>query len=157
MLRLVALHFDNAQAVAYTKYVNKLSAQERQSVIVALVEGNSIRSTCRMTGVAKGTVLRLLVEIGKACDAYQDAHLNGLYCRRVQCDEVWTFCHAKAKNVSEEKHGQFGYGDVWTWVALDADSKLAVCWHLGLRTPEDAIALMTDLASRPEASYSTHD
>lgn len=101
-----------------------------------------------MTGAAKGTILKLLTDLGEACFAYQDATLRNLYCRRVQCDEVWAFCHAKAKNVPQEKKGQFGYGDVWTWVALDADSKLAVCWHLGLRTPDDAIALMSNLASR---------
>ncbi len=128
--------------------VNRLSPQERQQIVAALVEGNSVRSTCRMTGAAKGTVLRLLVEIGGACAEYQDAYLRGLYCRRVQCDEVWAFCHAKAKNVPKEKQGQFGFGDVWTWVALDADSKLVVCWHLGLREVEDALALMNNLTSR---------
>lgn len=128
--------------------MNRLGSEERTQVIHALVEGNSIRATCRMTGTAKGTVLRLLVKIGEVCASYQEAHLRNLYCRRVQCDEVWAFCHAKAKNVPQEKKGQFGYGDVWTWVALDADSKLAVCWHLGLRTPDDAIALMSNLASR---------
>src|SRR5437773_4939885 len=101
-----------------------------------------------MTGAAKGTVLHLLEQIGGVCAAYQDVTLRNLYCQRVQCDEVWAFCYAKAKNVPKEKHGQFGYGDVWTWVALDADSKLAVCWHLGLREAEDAQALMNDLASR---------
>jgi DNA-directed RNA polymerase specialized sigma24 family protein len=79
----------------HNKGVNRLSPQERQSVVAALVEGNSIRSTCRITGAAKGTVLRLLVEIGGMCDAYQDVHLRGLYCRRVQCDEVWAFCHGQ--------------------------------------------------------------
>ncbi|HEX9532042.1 MAG TPA: IS1 family transposase [bacterium] len=128
--------------------MNRLSRKRQTEVIAALVEGNSVRATCRMTGVAKGTILSLLADLGPLCDAYQDTHSRNLYCRRIQCDEVWAFCHAKAKNVPEEKRGQFGYGDVWTWVALDADSKLVVCWHLGLRTPEDAIALMTDLASR---------
>ncbi len=115
---------------------------------MALVEGNSIRATCRMTGVAKSTILRLLVALGEACAAYQDRTLRGLYCRRVQCDEVWAFCHAKQKNVPAKKRGQFGYGDVWTWVALDADSKLVVCWHLGLRDADDALALMNNLATR---------
>src|SRR2546428_87515 len=128
--------------------VNRLDRQERTRVITALVEGNSVRATCRMTGAAKGTVLHLLEQIGGVCAVYQDVTLRNLYCRRVQCDEVWAFCYAKAKNVPKEKHGQFGYGDVWTWVALDADSKLAVCWHLGLREVEDAQALMNNLASR---------
>jgi len=107
--------------------MNRLSRKQQAHVITALVEGNSIRATCRMTGTAKGTVLRLVAEIGKACADYLDANLRNLYCRRVQCDEVWAFCYAKAKNVPQEKKGQFGYGDVWTWVALDADSKLVVC------------------------------
>lgn len=101
-----------------------------------------------MTGVAKGTVLRLLAEIGAACADYQDAHLRGLYCRRVQCDEVWAFVGAKEKNVPAHKRGQFGRGDVWTWVALDAESKLAVCWHLGKRDANDAMTFMNSLASR---------
>jgi IS1 family transposase len=128
--------------------MNRLSPQERTKVIHALVEGSSIRATCRMTGTAKGTVLRLLTEIGEVCSSYQDAHLRNLYCRRVQCDEVWAFVGAKQKNVPERKHGQFGIGDVWTWVALDADSKLVVCWHLGKREPEDAKTLMNNVASR---------
>lgn len=117
-------------------------------MVAALVEGNSVRATCRMTGAAKGTVLRLLGEIGSACAAYQDKALRGLTCRRIQCDEVWAFCYAKERNVPEGKRGQFGFGDVWTWVALDADSKLAACWHLGLRTADDAMALMNNLATR---------
>lgn len=128
--------------------VNKLSAADRVRVITGLVEGNSIRATCRMTGAAKGTVLRLLAGIGEACSAYQDGTLRNLYCRRVQCDEVWAFCYAKQKNVPARIRGQFGYGDVWTWVALDADSKLVVCWHLGLREAEDGHALMNNLAGR---------
>lgn len=128
--------------------MNRLSERQRTQVVTALVEGNSIRATCRMTGVAKSTVLRLLVALGRACAAYQDRTLRGLYCRRVQCDEVWAFCHAKQKNVPERKRGQFGYGDVWTWVALDAESKLVVCWHLGLRDADDALALMNKLADR---------
>ncbi len=128
--------------------MNRLSPERQARVISALVEGSSIRAVSRMTGVAKGTILKLLAELGEACAAYQDTNLRNLYCRRVQCDEVWAFCHAKAKNVPEDRRGQFGHGDVWTWVALDADSKLAVCWHLGLREVEDAQALMNNLASR---------
>jgi IS1 family transposase len=101
-----------------------------------------------MTGAAKGTVLRLLEEIGEACAAYQDVTLRNLFCRRVECDEVWAFVGAKQKNLPRQKRGQFGLGDVWTWVALDADSKLVVCWHLGLREADDAMALMDNLASR---------
>lgn len=101
-----------------------------------------------MTGVAKNTVVNLLVDLGGACARFQDTTLRNLFCRRVQCDEVWAFVGAKQKNVPERKRGQFGIGDVWTWVAIDADSKLVVCWHLGKREPEDAMALMNSLASR---------
>lgn len=105
----------------------------------------------------KGTVLRLLSEIGKACAAYQDSTLRNLYCRRVQCGEVWAFCYAKEKNVPSEKRGQFGYGDVWTWVALDADSKLVACWQVGKREAEDALALVENLAGRVAHRYPAHD
>jgi len=128
--------------------MNRLSRQQRTQIISALVEGNSIRATCRMTGAAKGTVLKLLADIGQACAAYQDATLRGLTCRRVQCDEVWAFCHAKEKNVPHQHKGQFGYGDVWTWVAMDADTKLVPSWLVGRRDAEDAGALMRDLVSR---------
>jgi IS1 family transposase len=128
--------------------MNKLSRVERTGVLAALVEGNSIRATCRLSGTAKGTALRLLAEIEEACASYQDAHLRNLYCRRVECDEVWAFVGAKQRNLPREKRGQFGFGDVWTWVALDADSKLVVCWHLGKREADDALALMNSLAGR---------
>lgn len=127
--------------------MNRLSTGQRTAIIAALVEGSSVRATCRMTGAAKGTVLRLLAEIGEVCASYQDTHLRNLYCRRIECDEVWTFVGAKQKNVPERKRGLFGYGDVWTWVALDADSKLVVCWHLDKRDSEDALFLMNNLAS----------
>ncbi len=101
-----------------------------------------------MTGVAKGTVLRLLREIGAACAEYQDKALRGLTCQRVQCDEVWAFCYAKEKNVPDQHKGEFGYGDIWTWVALDADSKLVPCWYLGKRDAEDASVFIANLAER---------
>jgi IS1 family transposase len=107
-----------------------------------------VRATCRMTGVAKGTVLRLLGEIGLACAEYQDKTLRKLTCRRIQCDEVWTFCYAKEKNVPTDKKGEFGYGDVWTWVALDADSKLVPCWYLGRRDAADANVFIANLSER---------
>lgn len=112
------------------------------------MEGNSIRATCRMTDTAKGTVLRLLRDMGEVCAKYQDAALRGLPCRRVQCDEVWSFCYAKEKNVPDPFKGSFGYGDVWTWVAICADSKLVVSWLVGNRNAETANAFMLDLAER---------
>ncbi|MBZ5553910.1 MAG: IS1 family transposase [Acidobacteriia bacterium] len=128
--------------------MNTLTTQKRAQVIAALVEGNSIRSTVRMTGVAKNTVIKLLVDLGAACERYQREHLNGLNCRHIQCDEIWSFCYAKGKNVPKEKIGQFGFGDVWTWVAIDADSKLAISWLVGKRTAEYAKAFIDDLSSR---------
>jgi IS1 family transposase len=128
--------------------MNKLSMARRAQVLACLIEGNSVRATCRMTGVAKNTALKFLTDIGTACRSYQDEHLRGLTCKRVQCDEIWSFVHAKAKNVPEDKRGQFGYGDVWTWVALDADSKLAINWAVGNRDANTAEAFIYDLADR---------
>ena len=127
--------------------MNRLSTADRTRVVAALVEGNSIRATCRMTGISKPTVLKLLADIGKVCTAYHDAHVRGLKCKRVQCDEIWSFVGAKQKNVSEEKMAQ-GNGDCWTWVALDADSKLVVSYLVGQRGPRWANAFMEDVASR---------
>src|SRR2546430_14957265 len=104
--------------------MNKLSTQRRAQVIAALVEDNSIRATCRMIGTAKGTVLRLLVVLREVCSIYQDEVLRNLPCRRIECDEIWSFCHAKAKNVPEKYQGILGYGDVWTWTAICADTEL---------------------------------
>lgn len=92
--------------------MNKLSLEKKARVISALVEGNSILATCRITNTAKGTVLRLLRDVGKACAEYQDKHLRNLSCKHIQCDEIWSFCYAKDKNVPIDKQGQFGYGDV---------------------------------------------
>jgi len=128
--------------------MNKLSLEKRTQVIVALVEGNSIRATCRMTDTAKGTVTRLLASVGAACAKYQHAYLRDLPCRLIQCDEIWSFCYAKEKNVPEDKQGKFGYGDVWTWVAMDAETKLIVSWLVGLRNAGDAFRLMRDLQGR---------
>ena len=128
--------------------MNKLSAEKQAQVISALVEGNSIRATCRMTGTAKGTVTRLLASVGKACAKYQDEHLKNLNSKHIQCDEIWSFCYAKQKNVPEPKQGTFGYGDVWTWVALDADTKLAVSFLVGLRNVVCATHFINDLRNR---------
>lgn len=128
--------------------MNKLDTDKRTQIISALVEGNSIRATCRMTGAAKKTVLKLLVDIGTVCAQYHDRFVRNLACKRVQCDEIWSFCHSKEKNVPEEFKGQFGYGDTWTWTALCADTKLIASWHIGSRGAEDAHIFMKDLASR---------
>jgi IS1 family transposase len=128
--------------------MNRLSIEKRAQILAALVEGNSLRSVVRMTGAAMNTVLKLLVDLGQVCEEYQDRNLRNLNCKRIQCDEVWQFCYAKAKNVPLEKQGQFGFGDVWTWVALDADTKLVPCWTIGDRSAGTAYAFIRDLAAR---------
>lgn len=128
--------------------MNKLTREERVRVISALVEGNSIRSTVRMTGIAKNTVVKLLAEIGSVCAEYQHEHIRNLNVKRIQCDEIWAYCYAKQKNVPEDKKGQFGFGDVWTWTAIDPESKLIISWYVGLRNAEHAKCFMSDLASR---------
>src|SRR6266853_4471893 len=128
--------------------MNRLTKEQRTKVIAALVEGNSLRATARMCDVVFNTVLKLLPEIGRVCLEYQDKALRNLTCKRIQCDEIWTFCYAKEKNVPEDKKGQFGYGDVWTWIAMDADTKLLCSWMIGDRSAVTAHAFMQDLASR---------
>jgi IS1 family transposase len=128
--------------------MNKLSGEKRRQVVAALVEGNGIRPTVRMTGVSKNTIAKLIVELGAACSEYLDKALVKLNCERIQCDEIWSFCYAKGKNVPEEFRGKFGYGDVWTWVGMDADSKLVVSWLVGNRDGGTAFAFVQDLAKR---------
>ena len=128
--------------------MNVISLEEKTKVISALVEGNSIRATCRMTGIAKGTITRLLASVGKACGEYQDIMFRNLPCKQIQCDEIWSFCYAKDKNVPEKYKGKFGYGDVWTWTAIDADTKLVPSWLIGHRDAPDAYRFMQDLKSR---------
>ena len=128
--------------------MNRLSTERRAEVIRALVEGNSIRATVRMTGVAKNTVTKLLVDVGQVCSAFQDATMRDLPCTRIQCDEIWSFCYNKEKNTAPEHQGQFGYGDVWTWTAICADTKLVPSWLVGERDTENAMIFMDDLKSR---------
>lgn len=128
--------------------MNKLTPAKRAQVVAALVEGNSIRSIVRMTGVAKNTVTKLLVELGAACDEYQRRVLVNLSCRRVQCDEIWSFVGAKDKNADPELKATGEAGDVWTWTALDPDSKLAITWLVGGRDAGYAHCFMSDLAGR---------
>jgi IS1 family transposase len=128
--------------------MNKLSTEKRSQVIGCLVEGMSIRSTVRATGVAKNTIAKLLVNLGEACSAYMNEYLRDLPCTVIECDEIWSFCYAKAKNVPPEHEGEWGYGDVWTWVAIDADTKLVPTYYIGRRDAADAYRFMTDLAGR---------
>ncbi len=127
---------------------NILSNADRAAVVAALVEGNSIRATSRMTGVARNTVTKLLLDLAAVCAAYSDEHLVNLPCKRLQVDEIWEFCYAKAKNVPADKKGTFGYGDVWTFVAIDAATKLVPSWLVGSRDTGSATALLQDLQPR---------
>lgn len=126
--------------------MNKLTTEKRAAVIAALVEGNSLRGTARLTGVARMTIEKLLRDLGTACAAYHDANVRNLKSRRIQCDEIWSFVGAKARNVPDEKIGE--WGDVWTWTAIDADSKLIVSYRVGNRTASDAYDFMKDVAAR---------
>ena len=128
--------------------MNILPLEKKIQVLSALVEGNSVRATGRMTGVAKGTINRFLARVGKACMEYQDTMLRDLTCTNIQCDEIWSFCYAKEKNVPEVHKGEFGYGDIWTWVAIDADTKLVPSWSVGLRDIACAKKFMLDLKNR---------
>jgi IS1 family transposase len=128
--------------------MNRLSTEKRAQIIGCLVEGNSIRATVRMTGAAKNTITKLLVDLGEACAEYQDGELVDLPCKVVEADEIWAYCYAKNKNVPEEFKGTPGYGDVWTFTALCADTKLVPSWLVGERTSNDAEVFLTDLASR---------
>ena len=128
--------------------MNKLSIERQAQVIKVLCEGNSIRSTARITDTAINTVVKLLKDTGDACAKYQDIHLRNLRCKTIQCDEIWSFCYAKQKNVPEDKQGRFGYGDVWTWTAIDADTKLVASWSVGLRDAGYASEFMRDLQGR---------
>src|ERR1700690_1288262 len=128
--------------------MNKLDNAKRAQVVAALVEGNSIRSTVRMTGVAKNTIAKLLVELGAACAEYLNETLVNLNCRRVQVDEIWSFVYAKQKNVTKEIAEARIAGDVWTWVAIDADSKLVCSWFVGQRDAGCATEFIQDLEKR---------
>lgn len=128
--------------------MNRLTNAKRTAVVAVLFEGNSIRATVRMTGVAKNTVVKLLVDLGAACACYQDETLRNLPCRRLQCDEIWSFVGAKDKNVPADKAGKFGAGSLWTWTAIDADAKLVPSFLVGTRDLGSAFTFISDLASR---------
>jgi IS1 family transposase len=128
--------------------VNRLSTFERASIVRALIEGNSIRATARLTGTNRETVMRLLSDLGASCDVFQGGALRNIASRRIECDEIWSFVGAKARNVPEKRRDEYGIGDVYTWVALDPDSKLVLTWRVGQRTADDAERFMADLASR---------
>lgn len=123
--------------------MNRLSGAQRAAVVRCLIEGNSVRSTTRITGVAKATVLKLLVEVGEFCSLYSDMVLRNLPCARIEIDEIWAFVGAKARNAK-----QAGQGDIWTFTCIDPDTKLMVSWLVGSRTVDTASAFMIDVADR---------
>ena len=127
--------------------MKQLDTARRAQVVRCLVEGNSIRSTVRITGVAKNTIVRLLGEFGCACAAYHNKAVRNVRVRRLQCDEIWEFVGAKAKNVTPEKKAA-GWGDIWTWTGIDADSKLCVSYLVGGRDAGWANEFMEDCAKR---------
>ena len=138
-----------AKAVQYDRIMaNVLSTEKKVAVISALVEGCSVRSTVRMTGVAKGTILRLLADVGKACAAYRDAVLRNIPAKRIQIDEIWSFVGAKQKNVTAKMAATRVCGDVWTFTAIDAQSKLVLGWLVGQRDAGCATQFLNDIASR---------
>ena len=127
---------------------NVLSMDKKVAVISALVEGCSVRSTSRMTGVAKGTILSLLASVGEACAKYLDVTLRNVPAKRVQIDEIWSFCYAKAKNVTLEMANERIAGDVWTFVAIDAETKLVISYLIGRRDAECASEFLHDVSQR---------
>jgi IS1 family transposase len=125
--------------------MNKLETSKRAQILHCLCEGTSLRATTRLTGAAINTVVKLLCDAGNACTRYQDKVLRNLTCKRLQCDEVWAFVGCKQKNV---KDGERSRGDVWTWAAIDADTKLVPCWFVGTRDGGAAYHFIHDLKSR---------
>ncbi len=106
--------------------MNKLNTEDRARIVSCLVEGNSLRATTRITGIHRTTIMKLLADLGTACAEYQDKTLRNLKCTNIQADEIWNFCYAKQQNVPKAMKGKFGIGDVWTWVAICADTKLVL-------------------------------
>jgi IS1 family transposase len=133
--------------------MNRLSTEERARIVAVLVEGNSLRATARITGFARMTVEKLLRDLGVACREFQDRTLRGLVCKRIQCDEIWSFVYSKARNVPGNLSGQFGYGDVWTWTAICADTKIVPCWLVGPRDGRAAREFLFNLSLRIDGRF----
>src|SRR5215469_18617168 len=119
--------------------MNRLPLSKRTQILGLLVEGNSLRAASRLADVSFNTVLKFVGDMGRACAAYQDGALRNLTPKKIQVDEIWSFCGCKQKNVPEQRRGEFGIGDIWTWVALDANNKLAISWLVGSRDGSSAI------------------
>ncbi|MCU1427434.1 MAG: transposase [Actinomycetia bacterium] len=136
------------EAQRHMQATTRLTTEKRAAIIGCLVEGMSMRAISRTQGVSRNTIDKLLVDLGTACADYQDAALRDLDIARVEADEIWSFCYAKQKNVPEDFRDTEGYGDVWTWVAIDADTKLVPSWLVGERTMDDCFVFLNDLRSR---------
>jgi len=128
--------------------MNKLDHKSRSRILHLLCEGSSIRAITRLTGASKNTVIKLMIDAGKACMTYHDQHVCGLTTKRVQVDEIWSFTYAKQKNVAKAKAAPANAGDTWTWTAIDGDNKLMISWLVGGRDGDYAMAFMDDLRSR---------
>lgn len=128
--------------------INKLPTAKRAQIIGLLVEGNSLRAASRLADCSINTITKLLVDVGRACAEYQDKTLRNLPCKRIQCDEIWSFVYAKQRNAPAEMKASGQAGDIWTWTSLCADTKLVPCWMVGNRDSETAKAFMQDLAGR---------
>jgi IS1 family transposase len=134
--------------IQYDLAMNKLPRDKRIQIVSLLVEGMSLRAVTRVTGVSINTVTKLLIDAGKACSEFQSLTFRNLTCRRIQVDEIWCFCYAKQRNVETAKKAPEGAGDIWTWTAIDADTKLVPSWLIGDRSGETAKAFISDLAGR---------
>src|SRR5258707_9032355 len=139
---------DAKQGSSYLRGMNKLPLAKRVQILAMLCEGSSMRSISRVVDVSINTVSKLLVDAGTVAAAYHDEHVRGVAATRVQCDEIWSFCYSKAKNVATAKRQDLAYGDVWTWTAIDADNKMLLSYMVGGRDADYALALMDDLRQR---------
>jgi IS1 family transposase len=128
--------------------MNRLTTEKRAQILGMMVEGNSIRAIVRMTGASKNTIIKLLEDAGEAFSDYQDRALRNLSCKRIQLDEIWAFCYAKQRNVMLAKAAPEEAGDLWTWVAIDADTKLVPSWRIGDRSGATATEFVCDLSGR---------
>jgi len=136
---------DAKQNGSYSGPMNKLDREARARILHLLCEGSSIRAVTRLTGVSKNTVTKLVVDAGKACLDYQNKAFVNLTCKRIQVDEIWSFVYAKQANAPIEKFLKGEAGDVWTWTAIDADTKLIPSWYIGDRSGQSAWEFLTDL------------
>jgi IS1 family transposase len=141
------IFIDNACPRKHDAHMNRLSIEKRAQILHCIVEGNSLRATARLTDTAINTVVNLMIDAGKACSDYQDKAMRNLKCKRLQCDEIWSFVGCKEKNMPQEEKFQ-GRGDVWTWTALDSETKLVPCWYIGNRDASAAYHFMHDLSGR---------